>query len=298
MLNLNGIIPPLVTPLLSQTKIDMAGLENLIEHEISGGVHGLFLLGTTGEAPHLDYGLRKELIKQAIQIIHNRIPVLVGITDTTVGSLFEMAEYAAQYGADAVVLAAPYYLPVSQKEIIDYYKYVIPKLELPALVYNMPSCTQLHMNSEVIEAAKDTGAVGIKDSSGDWEYLHSLLTKYKNDNDFMVFCGNEDYFPKAILEGGNGAVTGGANMFPKLYVDLYNASLKNDSRQIAVLSEKVNWINKHIYGIGQYSSKYIKSIKATLSILKICNDFVAQPFSKSDANERKQIEENLREFKL
>ena len=78
-LPLKGIIPPIVTPLLSDNEIDVQGLEKLIEHIITGGVHGVFLLGTTGEAPNLSYKLRKEFIAKACAIINKRIPVLVGI---------------------------------------------------------------------------------------------------------------------------------------------------------------------------------------------------------------------------
>ncbi len=79
-----GIFPPLVTPLSAPDKLDVAGLERLIEHVLSGGVHGLFILGTTGEAPSLDHNLRKELIQRTCRQVRDRVPVLVGITDTAI----------------------------------------------------------------------------------------------------------------------------------------------------------------------------------------------------------------------
>ena len=82
-LPLSGIIPPLVTPLLDNNTLDVAGLEKLIEHLLSGGVHGLFILGTTGEATSLNYNLRKELIKRTSELVNHRVPVVVGITDTS-----------------------------------------------------------------------------------------------------------------------------------------------------------------------------------------------------------------------
>ena len=90
---LRGIIVPMVTPLLDRDTLDTAGLERLIEHILSGGVHGLFVLGTTGEAPSLSYALRYELIERVCNQVQQRVPVLVGITDTSFIESVKMAGY-------------------------------------------------------------------------------------------------------------------------------------------------------------------------------------------------------------
>src|SRR4051794_21575007 len=105
---LRGIIPPLVTPLLGDDRLDLPGLGRLIEHVLGGGVHGLFLLGTTGEAPGLSHRLRCELVERACGQVGGRVSVLVGITDTSFVESVEMAEHAADAGAHGVVLAPPY----------------------------------------------------------------------------------------------------------------------------------------------------------------------------------------------
>ena len=107
-LSLHGIIPPLVTPLSSRDQLDSAGLERLVEHVLAGGVQGLFILGTTGEAPSLGYRLRRELIKAVCQQVDGRVPVLVGITDTAFVESVGLAEQAAECGAAAVLLSTPY----------------------------------------------------------------------------------------------------------------------------------------------------------------------------------------------
>ncbi len=104
---LRGIIPPMVTPLLDRDTLDVAGLERLIEHILSGGVHGLFILGTTGEAPSLSYRLRYELIERVCRQVKGRVPVLVGITDTCFTESLNTANKARDAGAQAVVLAPP-----------------------------------------------------------------------------------------------------------------------------------------------------------------------------------------------
>ena len=89
-LPLKGIITPLVTPLNSYDELDLPGLKRLIEHQVTGGVHALFILGTNGEAPSLSYQLRKEFIKLTCELVHHRIPVLVGITDTAIAGSLEI----------------------------------------------------------------------------------------------------------------------------------------------------------------------------------------------------------------
>ena len=292
-----GIIPPVVTPLLNNHEIDEDGLAKLIEHLISGGVHGLFLLGTTGEAPSLSYKLREQFVKKACELTAGRIPIMVGITDTSFEGSIEMASSYKEAGADAVVIAPPYYIPISQSEMIDYLEALVPQLPLPFLLYNMPGFTKLHMTEETVAKAKELGALGIKDSSGDMFYLYSLINKFKNSPDFSIITGTEIFIPETIMQKGHGAVPGGANMFPKLFVDLYNASVAGNQQQIAQLREVVMKIYNTIYSVGPYTSKYIIGTKCALSVMGICSDYVAHPIKRFDEKNRKQIAKYLDEIK-
>src|SRR5258707_14210325 len=138
-LPLTGIIPPMVTPLRGRDKLDIAGLERLIEHILAGGVSGLFLLGTTGEGPSLSYRLRRELVERTCRQVNNRVAVLVGITDTAFVESVHLARHAAAAGAQAVVVAPPYYLPEGQPELQEYLGHLVPELPLPRFLYKMPA---------------------------------------------------------------------------------------------------------------------------------------------------------------
>src|SRR5580765_8543312 len=96
---LRGIVPPMITPLAGRDTLDLAGLERLVEHILAGGVDGLFVLGTTGEAPALSYRLRRELVTHTCRLVNGRIPVLVGITDCSQSGSVEVACAAASAGA-------------------------------------------------------------------------------------------------------------------------------------------------------------------------------------------------------
>ena len=293
---LTGIIPPMITPLLENGCLDIIGLHNLITHVLEGGVHGIFLLGTTGEGPSLDHQLRRQLISEACTMVDKKVPVLVGVTDTSFGETLELANHAKEAGADVLVVAPPYYFPISQKEMQDYLAELAPRLPLPFLLYNMPSCTKLHLSLDTVKSARELGAIGIKDSSGNQDYLFSLIEAFQNDAQFSVITGNEASLPEATRRGGHGAVAGGANFFPKLFVALYNACMINDTKAISKHLAWVNWISDTIYNVGKEESKYVKGTKCTLSLMGICHDYAASPISRFNETERAKVATFLADF--
>lgn len=293
---LRGIIPPMVTPLLENGNLDVIGLKTLINYLLEGGVHGLFLLGTTGEGPSLDVQLKKQLVTEACKVVKKKVPVLVCITDTSLKSSVQLAEHAKKVGADFLVVAPPYYFPISQKEMREYLVQLAPKMPLPFLMYNMPSCTKVHLSIKTLKKAKELGAVGIKDSSGNQNYLFSLIETFKNDPLFSVITGNEAFLPELIQRGGHGTVAGGANFFPKLFVALYNACINNDIKAITKHLEWVNWISDTIYDVGKQESKYIKGTKCSLALMGICQDYAMSPIGRFDEKERTKVAAYLADF--
>ena len=290
---LKGIIPPMITPLTDDGDLDEKGLEKLIVHLLSGGVHGIFILGTNGEGPSLTYPLRKEMITKTCNLVNHKVPVLVGITDTSLEGSISIAKQAKYAGADAVVVAPPYYFPISQNEMITYLESLIPKLPLPFVIYNMPSCTKLHLSLATVKKAKKLGAIGIKDSSGDINYLNILINEFKNSPNFSIIAGTESFLPKTIASGGHGAVAGGANIFPSLFVNLYEACIAGDKKTISILHDKVLKLYDTIYNVGHSPSKVTIGIKTALSVIGICNDYLAHPLRKFNNDQRKEIEKYI-----
>lgn len=286
----------MVTPLLQNLNLDTKGLKKLIEHLLQGGVHGIFLLGTNGEGPSLGYGLRKQLITEACDIVDGRVPVMVGITDTSPESALQMAEHSSKAGADALVVAPPYYFPIEQQEMIDYLKFLAPKLPLPFILYNIPSCTKLHLSLETIRTARELGAIGIKDSSGDMGSLYMVIDEFKDQPDFSIIAGAELFLSDTILNGGHAAVAGGANVFPRLFVELYEASCSKDLKRISELRQYLLKMHSTLYDFGDSPTKSITAIKCALAIMGICSEYMVQPLQKFDTQTRKQVEGFLREF--
>jgi len=294
---LRGIIVPMVTPLLDRDNLDVAGLERLIEHILAGGVHGLFILGTTGEAPSLSYRLRNELIQRVCALVKGRIPVLVGITDTSFVESINISHKAEDAGAQAIVLAPPYYFPAGQSELLEYLDHLTRELPLPLFLYNMPSYTKLVFEPETIRAAAEyPGIVGIKDSSGNMVYFRRLQSLLKDHPDFSLLMGREELLAEVILLGGHGGICGGANLIPELYVELYNAACSKDLQKVEELHKKVMEFNAAVYHVGRYESSLLKGLKCALSCVGICSDFLAEPFHRFRRAEHEVIELYVKEL--
>ena len=287
---LSGIIPPLVTPLLDDDVLDVEGLNRLIEHLIAGGVHALFVLGTTGEAQSLSYKLRVEMIKNTCRITKGRLPVLVCISDTSIVESVNLARIAADNGADAVVSAPPFYFAAGQPELIEFYENLTPQLPLPLFLYNMPTHTKVNFAPATIQRiAEDPRVIGFKDSSANAVYFQSVMYALKERQDFSMLVGPEEIMAESVLLGAHGGVNGGANMFPELYVELYNAAKNTNLEELKRLQEKVMQISATIYTVGQHGSSYLKGLKCALNLLGICSDYVAAPFHKFEQREREKI---------
>ena len=293
-----GIIPPLVTPLAGRDKLDREGFKRLIERVRAGGVHGLFVLGTTGEAQSLSYGLRREVIRLACKHTNGRVPVFVGITDTSSVETVKLAEVAHTEGADALVLTAPYYFPAGQTELFAYIKDMVPRLRLPLMLYNFPGMTKIWFEIETLKYLTELeGIVGIKDSSGDITYYKEICKLKKMRPDWSIFIGPEALMSLSLDIGGDGGVSGGANVYPKLFVDCYKAKVAGDNEIVTKLSNKIEEFQE-IYTVGKYASKYIKATKCCLSLLGVCEDYMDQPFHRFRPEHRAMIEEMLQRFNI
>ena len=293
---LTGIVPPLVTPLTQRDRLDLDGTERLLNRVIDGGVAGVFILGTTGEAPSLSYRLRREMITRTCQLVDRRVPVLVGITDTAFVESLHLAEVAAEAGATAAVLATPYYFPAGQTELIQYIHHVVSELPLPLMLYNMPSLTKVWFEIESLREFVDLPqVVGVKDSSGDLAYFHKLLQYKSARPDWSVLIGPEHLLQESLRLGGDGGVNGGANIYPELFVGLYEAYRSGDNAQVAALQQDIEQLQQ-IYSIGKYGSRFIKATKCALSLKDVCHDHMAEPFNHFLPPERQRVAQLLHEF--
>jgi 4-hydroxy-tetrahydrodipicolinate synthase len=284
----------MITPLLDRDTLDVAGLERLVEHILRGGVHGLFILGTSGEGPSLSYRLRREVIDRVCRQVAGRVPTLVGITDTAFVESVQLARHAAGQGAGAVVLAPPYYMPEGQPELQEYLNHLVPELPLPLFLYNMPPLTKVDFALETVRWAMDQpGIVGMKDSSGSMLYFHRLLALLPARPEWTVLLGPEEMLVESVLLGGHGGVNGGANIFPRLYVTACEAAARGDLARAREGHARILRVAEGLYRVGKHWSTNLKGMKCALSCLGICSDLLAEPLSCFRPPERGRIEAAL-----
>ena len=294
---IKGIVPPLVTPLSERNALDRQGLERLIEQQLSASVDGLFVLGTTGEGPSLSQKLRREMISVTSALVGGRVPLYVGITDTSLVDAVELAAFAADQGAAAAVAAPPFYFPAGQTELRHWFTELSAELPLPLLLYNMPSCTKIAIGLETLTSLIELdNVVGLKDSSGDLDYLGKAVNVASRVRPgWPVMIGPEAMLQKAMTLGAVGGVTGGANLCPRLFTELYAAILADDGAEKLRLQQLIDELQT-LYTFGKYGSSYLKGLKCALDLSGICSGLLAAPFDVFKLPERKRVYEWLQTY--
>ena len=290
---LRGIIPPLMTPLRDPGALDVEGTARLIDHAIGGGVGGLFVLGTTGEAAHLSNALKREMIRETVRLTAGRVPVLVGVTEPSPADTLDMARAASDAGADAVVVSAPFYLPVTQGELLAFVKAVAAGQPLPVFCYNIPQLTKTGYELETVRRLLDEPrVVGFKDSAGDWPYLERAIGIAAERPDFSVLVGSEPLLARAMGCGAHGGVCGGANLDPAFFVRLAadaaagRATERAEQRLLAL----------HRLYVRSDISHSLKLLKHCLSLRNLCAATMAAPLAGLTEEQRVEAESRFDEL--
>lgn len=228
-LKLHGIVPPVVTPYGADGQIDSTSLRRVVRHLLGGGVHGLFVLGTTSECVFLDPRQRAEVIEVVLSEAGGRVPVVAGVLDATTDHCIAHAQQARSLGVDGLVLTAPYYTRTSQGEIVDHFGYVSDAVALPIIAYDIPVCVHVKLERATIgELVERRLICALKDSSGDDGNLRMLMLDFADKEGLSILTGSEIVADYALLGGADGCVPGLANVDPAGYVRLYDAARRGD----------------------------------------------------------------------
>ena len=164
-----------------------------------------------------------------------------------------MAEYAAKAGASALVLSPPYYFNLSQAAFLGYLERLVPLLPLPVYLYNIPSLTKLMIAPETVRGRGQMPNVyGLKDSSGDVDYFARVQSLMADRPDFALLAGVEEILAEMVARGAHGGVCGGANLYPRLYVDLFEAAARGDVERVRTLQSIVITISNGVYSAGEH----------------------------------------------
>ena len=275
-----GVVPPLVTLLNPDEEIDQQGTKKLIEHVISGGVHGIFLMGTTGEGMRIRDREYEKAIRIAVTHVDGRVAVLVGCSDFGTRRTLERIHTAEKMGADAAVVTLAYYLPgFGREEMVRYYKQLAAESKIPVFIYNLPVGHRSAMELDTIdELSKVENIAGIKDSSQERTHLTELIERFRDRDDFRIFVGTEVLLVESLMSGAHGCVPSIGNVRPDLCVNLYEAIRNRDLERVKVLEKDMLDTRERVYTSGPSWLSYIAGIKSALGALGISGQTVTEPF--------------------
>lgn len=222
---LTGVVPPLCTPLTPDGEVDTGALRALAARLLAAGARALFVLGSSGEVAHLTDAQRGTVLRTVAEAADGRVPVLAGAIDMTTARVLDHARAAADAGADALVVTAPFYTRTHPVEIARHFRRVRAGVPLPLLAYDIPVAVHTKLAAgTVLELAEDGTLAGLKDSSGDDAALRRLLVELRGRgllDTFSVLTGSELAVDGALLAGAHGVVPGLGNVDPEGYVRLY-----------------------------------------------------------------------------
>ncbi|MEV7283890.1 dihydrodipicolinate synthase family protein [Streptomyces sp. NPDC093252] len=237
---LTGVVPPVCTPLTPEGEVDVRSLERLVDHLVAGGVHGLFVLGSTSEAAYLTDAQRRRVVETVTGHLGGSLPVLAGAIDMTTPRVLDHIAAAAAAGADAVVATAPFYTRTHPAEIDRHYRLLAERSALPVVAYDLPRSVHSKLSPALVLAlAADGVLAGLKDSSGDLGGFREVVLGARAIPGFSVLTGSEVVVDAALALGADGAVPGLANVDPHGYVRLYRLARANDPDRARAEQERL-----------------------------------------------------------
>jgi 4-hydroxy-tetrahydrodipicolinate synthase len=224
-----GIIPAVITPLTNDGKFNEKAMRKLLNYLIAGGVHGLFVVGTTGEFYGLTPEEKRDIFRVTMDETKGRVPVYAGTNGITTRETMMLTQIAEECKVDAVSVLTPMFVAPTQDQLIKHYQTIAENTSLPVVLYNNPAKTSVNLApSTVAKLAEVPNIVGIKDSSGDMtvtaEYIR--LTQYMDD--FSVLMGRDTLIYGALCYGATGSIASCANVAPGLCVDIYEKFIAGD----------------------------------------------------------------------
>ena len=292
--SLRGIIPPLATPLTATGAIDRRGMGRLVEHVLAAGVHGVFVLGSTGEFPFLTARQRRQTVEAAVEAVAGRVPVIAGVAAIGTREAIEHCRAAQAAGADFVMVTAPFFgtMAIHQEWISRHVIAIAEETGARVMLYNVPPLITDMDPRTIAQLAEHELVVGMKDSA-ELRHVQDVVFRTRG-RDFRVLCGLEYHLVAALLVGAHGSTPSPANLIPRSFVELYDATVAGRMDDAMALQERVNRFSDRLDEIPSWSSV----VKASLNLMGICGPTVAAPLPSLSAEQLEIVGAHLREFGL
>jgi len=288
----NGVVVPMVTPLNNDLSIDLNAVATLVNHLIDGGCHP-FVLGTTGESSSISFESKVALVKKTVEIAKGKATVYAGISGNCFQESLEQAKIYTELGVDALVAHVPYYYPLSQKHILNYFQQLASAVSLPLIVYNMPMTTNMSIDLKTAdELSKHPNIVGYKESERGEERMEKAIGLWKDRADFSYLLGWAAKSYEGMLLGADGLVPSTGNLTPQLYSTIYQNVLAGNNEAAQKAQEKSDVISK-IYQENQIVTNAIPILKTMLAHFNLCSNEVLLPMIKVDTIKEQEVKTQI-----
>ena len=296
MFNLKGSIAALVTPMDSDGEINWEGLEELIQWHIRSNTSGLVIVGTTGESATLDVAEHVQLIERAVDISEGKIKIIAGTGANSTKEAIYLTNSAKSAGADASLLVTPYYNKPTQEGLYQHYMMIADEVDLPQILYNVPSRTGCDLlNETVLRLVDHENIVGLKDATGDLARLKDIVNKLtpKQEGAFSLFSGDDPTATEFIINGGVGTISVTANIVPKIIAEICDYALSGEVEVAIELDKRLIKLNEILFA----ESNPIPT-KWMLNRIGRISDGIRLPLTPLNPKFHKQAEQILKDLHL
>lgn len=221
-----GVYTAIVTP-FAEGKVDLKSFAKLVDFQLSGGVDGLVVCGTTGEAATLSLAEKQEVIKEAVKLSAGKVPIIAGTGSNNTAQTIEVSKIAKELGVSAALVVAPYYNKPPQAGLYRHFQTIAQEADLPIIVYNVPGRTAVNIAPEtVIELAKIPQIKAVKEASGDLAQMQLIIDN--TSQDFSLLGGDDPLFLPLLSSGGKGIISVTSNVLPRQFSEVYRAFSSGD----------------------------------------------------------------------
>lgn len=265
-MEIKGIITPIPTFFTENGEVDYRAMEYMVDFLIEKGVDGILFLGTAGEFAHMPFQQREDITRWAVSYVKKRVPVWIGSGANTTKEMLDLSRIADDEGADGLVIINPYYYPLGDRQLFEYFSAAAQNNDLPIMLYNFPSLTGQDLTTDFVVklAQAHENIVGIKATVDQIGPIRELIHEIKPLRpDFAVFAGFDEYLLDTLILGGNGAIPASSNFAPELTLGIYQAFQQKDIHTIIKLVNRL----AHIPYVYSLDSPYVNVVKEALRLV-------------------------------
>jgi 2-dehydro-3-deoxy-D-pentonate aldolase len=293
-----GVVVPMVTPVAPSGGLDEPAVDRLIDFLLAARVNGIFVLGTTGEAPSIPRSWRRGLVERTVRRARGRALVYAGIGDTCLADAVEAGNHYLELGVDALVAMPPVYYPVQPVDLLAWFQALLAQVRGPVILYNIPATTRVSIPLDVIARLQGHARlIGLKDSENDPKRMEEALAQFGGRPDFSIFIGVGALMAQGLKLGAEGIVPSVGNLLPTACVQLCAAATQGDWAE-AERQEQLMASAAALYQKGRTLGQSLAALKAALQCRGLCGSAVLPPLVELSPADQEIIRARAHELHL